>query len=86
MSTVVDISVLRVKVVGLYSPVVKFYSADFFTNCPHTPPVQDELGAAAIKTVELDDYMGGAPIQHREVQGSESNRFLSYFAKDAGVK
>eukprot|EP00899_Mesostigma_viride_P002146 jgi/Mesvir1/11932/Mv00268-RA.1 len=39
----------------------------------------DEKGTAALKTVELDMYLGGHAIQHRQVQGHESAEFLSLF-------
>jgi len=40
---------------------------------------QDEYGTAAYKTVELDTFLDDVPVQHREVQGHESELFRTYF-------
>jgi gelsolin len=44
----------------------------------------DEAGVAAYKTVELDDFLGMVPVEYREVQGFESDEFLSLWPH--GVK
>jgi len=40
---------------------------------------QDEYGTAAYKMVEADDYLGGAAIQHRQVEGREADEFVDFF-------
>ncbi|XP_066865761.1 advillin isoform X3 [Kogia breviceps] len=40
---------------------------------------QDEKSCVAIYTTQLDDYLGGIPVQHREVQCHESDTFRGYF-------
>uniref|UniRef100_A0AAY4B1D0 HP domain-containing protein n=1 Tax=Denticeps clupeoides TaxID=299321 RepID=A0AAY4B1D0_9TELE len=40
---------------------------------------QDEQGSAAIYVTQMDSFLGGSPVQHREVQSCESAKFRSYF-------
>uniref|UniRef100_A0A7M4E4R1 Villin like n=1 Tax=Crocodylus porosus TaxID=8502 RepID=A0A7M4E4R1_CROPO len=42
---------------------------------------QDEQGAAAFYVTQMDNQLGGSPVQHREAQGYESETFKSYFRK-----
>lgn len=42
---------------------------------------QDEAGVAAYKTVELDEFLGGAATQHRELQQAPSDDFLALFQR-----
>ena len=46
------------------------------SSCNQLPSQQDEAGAAAVLAVELDDALGGAAKQLRQVQGSEAPEFV----------
>jgi gelsolin len=47
---------------------------------------QDEAGTAAYKTVELDEFLHGAAIQHRELQAQISDEFVSLFPRISILK
>lgn len=55
-----------------------------------TETSQDEKGTAAYKTVELDALKDDVPVQHREVQGHESQEFQKMFDEihymDGGIE
>jgi gelsolin len=64
------------------NPALK-YDVHFWLG---TETSQDEAGTAAYKTVELDTLLDGKPVQHREIEGKESQLFLSYFTQHGGIR
>ena len=69
--------------------VVLLYGNNNFeieTKCVFTDFSKDESGTVAIKAIELDDYLGGTPVQYREVQGFETKVFLNHFKSKGGIK
>ncbi|CAJ1086198.1 macrophage-capping protein [Xyrichtys novacula] len=47
---------------------------------------RDERVACAMLGTQLDNYLGGEPIQHREVQGYESMEFMTLFPRGVSYK
>lgn len=79
------ISLLNTEAYTILTDRTRFLISTSVHAIPYAP-LQDEEGVAAFKSVELDDYMGGAPVQHRETQASESIRFMNYFKAKGGIK
>lgn len=57
----------------------RFVHDIFFWLGSHTS--QDEAGVAAYKTVELDEFLNGKAIQHRELQSCVSDAFRVLFPR-----
>ncbi|KAJ9156786.1 Actin depolymerizing protein [Coniochaeta hoffmannii] len=57
----------------------RFVHDVFFWLGAHTS--QDEAGVAAYKAVELDEFLQGKAIQHRELQGCVSDAFRGLFPR-----
>ncbi|XP_048885798.1 capping protein (actin filament), gelsolin-like b isoform X4 [Brienomyrus brachyistius] len=47
---------------------------------------RDEQVACAMLATQLDNYLGGDPIQHRQVQGYESPEFMNLFPRGVTYK
>uniref|UniRef100_A0AAQ5ZIL6 Gelsolin-like domain-containing protein n=1 Tax=Amphiprion ocellaris TaxID=80972 RepID=A0AAQ5ZIL6_AMPOC len=65
----------------LYTTPAPSYNAHSWIGSEAT---QDESGAAVIFLTQLDDFLGGAPVQHNEFQNQESRTFMGYFR--SGIK
>ncbi|XP_018586293.1 macrophage-capping protein-like [Scleropages formosus] len=46
----------------------------------------DEQGACALLATQLDSFLGGYPVQHRQTQGYESPEFMNLFPKGVSYK
>jgi len=47
---------------------------------------QDEMGVAAYMTVVLDDLLGTLPVQYREVQDHETEKFMQLWQDKGGMR
>lgn len=47
---------------------------------------RDEQVACAMLATQLDNYLGGDPIQHRHVQGFETPEFMELFPRGVSYK
>lgn len=47
---------------------------------------RDEQVACAMLATQLDNFLGGDPVQHRQVQGYESQEFMALFPRGVSYK
>lgn len=72
-----------------FTLIVSFFSGAFVYSIHFwlgAETSQDEAGIAAYKTVELDESLGGGPVQYREVQENESPAFVALFKNRGGLE
>lgn len=62
---------------------LKIIIVDF---CQGEKSSRDEQGACAMLATQLDSFLGGEPVQHRQVQGYESPEFMALFPKGVSYK
>lgn len=71
---------------GLMNCLILFYFKTTICYTTGEKATQDERGAAAIFMMQLDDHLGGSPIQYTEFQNEESKTFLGYFKRGIQYK
>lgn len=47
---------------------------------------RDEQVACAMLATQLDNFLGGDPVQHRQVQGYETQEFMALFPRGVSYK
>lgn len=55
-------------------------------SAPGEKSSRDERVACAMLATQLDNFLGGDPVQHRQVQGYESPEFMALFPRGVSYK
>lgn len=69
--------------------VSSYFDVSSLTNCfsvAGEKSSRDEQVACAMLATQLDNFLGGEPVQHRQVQGYESPEFMTLFPRGVSYK
>lgn len=61
-------------------------NAESLYCCAGEKSTRDESVACAMLATQLDNFLGGEPVQHRQVQGYESQEFMALFSRGVSYK